>query len=447
MLTVRRVLAVAAVAVLLCGAQSSAQTRLEVILSGVNGPGCVPGPEGRPLGPCNRGPGTLLEIDVESATVTSQITIPEQAAIPRVVVTADGRYVLWASRDERTPAGESAVALSYRDRVTNQVVGAFRRPWFLSTDYSEPGLLSHPTQLRAYAEPGPRLEVSADGIREATAIPDAIAPHGSVAVINWQVVDLATGAARCTLPPAFRVVLSIDGSVGFTIQGTGAPSYSTILSRFDARTCLVQAQRDLSFASSGVWLDPATGRLFLAGAFLGGMPVPVTAAFDPDSLTLIGTVPNPPGGTNVQMVFDGHRPRAYRLFVEHITNFGPFENRVDIIDTQSLTVIAAGALPSGQRATDIAVVPVPPQPSDVRSSVAGNQVTVEWRAGAGPGLATAYKIEAGSAPGLADLATFQQGATLFVANGVPPGTYFVRVRALNSGGAGAASSELVVTVP
>jgi hypothetical protein len=441
-----------AVALLLSIVQPSAQTRIEVILSGVNGPGCVPGPEGMPLGSCNRRPGALLEIDVESASVVSQTAFPEQPAIPRVVVTADGRYVLWSSRDERTPPGESAVVLLYRDRVTGQIVRAFRKPSFMMTDNSEAGLVGHPTQLRAYAEVGgPRLEVSSDGIRETTEAPDAIAPDGSAAVINRQVVDLATGAARCALPTAFlnKSVFSRDGSTGFTTRGTGAPTYSTVLSRFDARTCVVQRERDISFASSNtLWLDPATGRLFLHGAaLLGGMPVPVTAAFDPDSLMLIGTVPHPPGGTNLRMVFDGHRPRAYRLFVESITGPGPFDNRVDIIDTEALTVLAAGALPSDLRATDMAVVPAPPPPSDVRGSVAGGQVTVEWRAGAGPGLATAYRLEAGSAPGLADIATFQQSASVFVASGVPPRTYFVRVRALNNGGAGPASSELVITVP
>lgn len=106
------------------------------------------------------------------------------------------------------------------------------------------------------------------------------------------------------------------------------------------------------------------------------MPAYGTAAFDPDSLALIGIVPAPPGGATARMVFDGHRPPAYRLFVETITSLGPFADRVDIIDTGSPTVIAAGALPSDQRATDIAVVPVPPPLSDVRGSVVGGQVTV-----------------------------------------------------------------------
>jgi hypothetical protein len=57
-------------------------------------------------------------------------------------------------------------------------------------------------------------------------------------------------------------------------------------------------------------------------------------------------------------------------------------------------------------------------------------------------------VEAGSASGLADLATISTGAvvTPFSAT-APPGTYFVRVRAVNGAGAGPPSAEAIVVVP
>ena len=77
---------------------------------------------------------------------------------------------------------------------------------------------------------------------------------------------------------------------------------------------------------------------------------------------------------------------------------------------------------------------------------AARQVTLSWTAS--PELTIGFTVEAGSAPGLADLATVQRtdGPRLVVPN-VPPGTYYVRVRALNYIGASAASNEIVVTVP
>ena len=429
-----------------------AQSRIEVILSGVSGTGCNPRPEGPPVGVCNRAPGTLVEIDVDSARIVSQTTLPEQPASPRVIVTADGRYVLWSSRDERTARAESAVALSYRDRLTGLIATAYRRPEVMFYDQGSLDLVGHPTQLVAYADANPMastgLEVSANGVRETSAVPSSIAANGSVAVVKRQIVDLATGGTRCALPPPSpnglaisSFVLSRDGSTVYGATSTFGGS-KTVLSRFDASDCALQLEREAAVAlGSRLWLDPVTGRLFIAG--IG------TAVFDPDTLTMIGAVSGPSGGASslIRMVFDGHRPRAYRLFVESISGLGPFNNLVDVIDTAQMTVVAAGALRSGHRATDIAVVPLPSVPSDARSTVVGNQVNIEWRAGSGPGLANGYRVEAGSGPGLADLATFAVDAAKFTATDVPAGTYYVRVRALNAAGAGAASPEMMVTVP
>jgi predicted phage tail protein len=59
-----------------------------------------------------------------------------------------------------------------------------------------------------------------------------------------------------------------------------------------------------------------------------------------------------------------------------------------------------------------------------------------------------YLIEAGSQSGSANLAAVPVGNVLsFSTAGVPPGTYFVRVRAFNAGGQGPPSNEATVVVP
>ena len=53
-------------------------------------------------------------------------------------------------------------------------------------------------------------------------------------------------------------------------------------------------------------------------------------------------------------------------------------------------------------------------------------------------------IEAGSAPGLANLASIQVGPVSTFTTTAPPGTYYVRVRAINGRGSSQSSNEIVV---
>jgi hypothetical protein len=93
-----------------------------------------------------------------------------------------------------------------------------------------------------------------------------------------------------------------------------------------------------------------------------------------------------------------------------------------------------------------AVVP-PGAPFGLEASVSGTTVSFTWGApsvGTGP---FQYRLEAGSATGLSNIASVTLPSPSFVVPGVPPGIYYVRVRALGAGGAGPVSNEVVVVVP
>ena len=110
---------------------------------------------------------------------------------------------------------------------------------------------------------------------------------------------------------------------------------------------------------------------------------------------------------------------------------------------------ACGLGPSSAQAVVIVGAPIVPPTAPFALDVirVGGTVTFTWGApsiGTGP---FTYRLEAGSSPGLSDLATVVSGVPTLTVPGVPPGIYYVRVRAAGSGGLGPAGNELTVVVP
>src|SRR5262245_7524085 len=88
----------------------------------------------------------------------------------------------------------------------------------------------------------------------------------------------------------------------------------------------------------------------------------------------------------------------------------------------------------------------PGAPGPLEVAVQAATVTLAW--GAASGTPTSYLIEAGATPGTANIASIDSGspALSLTAPNVAAGTYFVRVRAHNACGTGAASNEVTVVV-
>lgn len=97
----------------------------------------------------------------------------------------------------------------------------------------------------------------------------------------------------------------------------------------------------------------------------------------------------------------------------------------------------------------VAVGPAIPGPPVGLSAtlLADRRVSLAWSAPTAGGEPQSYLIEAGAAPGLADVAVMKgRGADTRYDTTARPGTYFVRVRAVNDAGTSAPSNELVVRV-
>jgi len=90
---------------------------------------------------------------------------------------------------------------------------------------------------------------------------------------------------------------------------------------------------------------------------------------------------------------------------------------------------------------------LPGAPQNLTGRALGTTVTFQWLAPTSGSPPSSYVVEAALAPAGAAVASLGVSETSLVVPGVPLGVYFVRVRGLNGAGRGAASNEVVVTVP
>ena len=157
--------------------------------------------------------------------------------------------------------------------------------------------------------------------------------------------------------------------------------------------------------------SPLTGYMLLAGS-APGFSTPVAALpLSPTSTSV--AVPDVPAGTYY-----------VRVVAQNAGGTSAPSNEV--------TVIVAGAAAPG--------API------LSASAAGSTVTVSWSPGSG-GAPTSYTLAASMTPGGAPIASVPLGGTSAVFQGVPGGTYYVRLTATNASGTSPASNEVTVTVP
>lgn len=91
------------------------------------------------------------------------------------------------------------------------------------------------------------------------------------------------------------------------------------------------------------------------------------------------------------------------------------------------------------------VGPGPPAPANLRAVVDEARVSLAWDAV--PGV-DGYVLEAGTAPDVTDLASIPTVTSGYiVADGVAPGTYYVRVRAVRAGAVSGPSGAIAIVVP
>ena len=118
--------------------------------------------------------------------------------------------------------------------------------------------------------------------------------------------------------------------------------------------------------------------------------------------------------------------------------------------TRSVTLTQNTRLDTTLARTVTATIPSPPPPtcttpgtpSNLNASVSGSTVTFSWSAASG----SDYLLGIGTSLGSSNTDTKTASGTSFTWTSAPSGTYYARVRARNSCGAGTASNEVTFTV-
>jgi predicted phage tail protein len=202
--------------------------------------------------------------------------------------------------------------------------------------------------------------------------------------------------------------------------GSGGHSYTA----WDAQGAPPGAPQSLTATVSGStvslnWLPPTTGGVpasyLLEASLSAGGPVLTSMPVAGTSLA----VPNVPNGTYFARV------RAINADGQS----GP-SNEVVI-------VVPAG----GGGCTS-----PPDAPQSLSGTVSGSLVTLGWSPSVGGCAPTQYAVHAGLQTGLTNIGVLDAGLQTTLAANAPPGTYFVRVVAVNAFGPSAPSNEASVTV-
>lgn len=177
-------------------------------------------------------------------------------------------------------------------------------------------------------------------------------------------------------------------------------------------------------------------------------PIGLSASWQGTVAILSWSVPSGATGGDVPTAFvleAGRASGASDLAVINVGNVLSYAADVPL-GTYFVRVRGANALGVSGPSNEIVVQGRggPGRPGGLWASGSGADVILRWNVPTSGAPPTGYIIEAGSAPGLSNLAVLPVGNVTTFATTAPPGTYYVRVRAVNPRGTGDASNEIVV---
>lgn len=234
---------------------------------------------------------------------------------------------------------------------------------------------------------------------------------------------------------------------------TGSPASSFVVSNVPPGTYWVRVRGSNAAGTGAPSQDVAIVMGTSSGCVgLPGTPVLLTPVVTGNNVSLNWTAPSAGAMPSGYVLMAGSRSGAADLAYFNTGSASTSFSASAPTGLYYVRVAGANACGVGLASNEVSFTlggEVPGTPSDLSWTVsAGRVVSLAWMAPTSGPAPTVYFVEAGSASGLSDLARVSTGsvATSFAAS-APPGTYYVRVRAINGFGAGVPSAEAVITVP
>jgi hypothetical protein len=383
----------------------------------------------------------IARVDPDGPRVLSLQTLTAaERDVAAGVSTSDGRFLVAATSEYQTqfPEPFNLWFLTIHDRVS----GATAR---LPRGRDFPSFALHPrrTEILWSDSVGP-LALGLGGQRRLAGCPSgsvgALAGNGSRVVYqcfsptyHFIVVDVDTGALVADLgaSPGAWPALNVDGTVVYDLDGGDVRSRSVATGTELGRAPL---PGEGVGSVDVILVSPTTAEVYVIGF---GVHV-----FDGSTLARV-RAQIPAAARYFNWIFDPDRPRAYAL------GYSGVQPALWVLDSTTLQVVSSTLVPDLVASIVMRRVPTPAAPAQLAAAVQGASVTLTWTEGLPVAQTLRYVLEVGSAPGLNDIFSgLDVGLqTSFAASGVPPGTYYVRVRAGNYAGLGAPSNEVVVVVP
>lgn len=256
------------------------------------------------------------------------------------------------------------------------------------------------------------------------------------------VVDVATGAILrafdVPVSPATQL-LADPGARRVYLSAIGQFGPAPIIA-FDLATG-VEVARSAAFQGPQVRLDDSGTRLLVSAS-----NPPALHMLDAATLAELHTRPATAPATGL-IALPGHGATGAYV-VQASASASACWYAVERLDAAWVTRASLGVNLGADMQTvcsaPVTLVQPPAAPTPLTALVAGTNVALAWR---NPGHATAFELEVGLAPGTTALRIPGFAGTSTALANAPPGTYYVRVVAMNEQGRGVASNEVRVDVP